>query len=56
MFRTVAEAYTRILGPDDPHTLVTWHNLAVALQDGGKTDEAVALLRTARGAHACSRE
>ncbi|MBK8593653.1 MAG: tetratricopeptide repeat protein [Sandaracinaceae bacterium] len=42
MFRTVAEARIRILGPDHPDTLGTLVNHAIASHQQGKTEEAEA--------------
>jgi hypothetical protein len=33
----------RLLGPDHPYTLASRHNLAVAYQEAGRIDEAIAL-------------
>ena len=33
----------RILGPDDPDTLMSWNNLATAYQAAGRLDEAIQL-------------
>ena len=39
-FREVLEARCRVLSPDDPDTLDTWHNLANAFAEQGKMAEA----------------
>ncbi|URN14453.1 tetratricopeptide repeat protein [Streptomyces radiopugnans] len=45
MLSRVRRAQERLLGPDDPDTLDTYHGLQLVLGNLGRRDEALALLR-----------
>jgi serine/threonine protein kinase len=47
-----ADLYRKTLGPDNPETLATMHQLAIACLGNGKVTDSIALLETVRGKQA----